>query len=56
MIEIEFYGAGQGSTKFYEMTDWCKENLYEPNWHAEFPFIFFNDEQEYVWFMMRWSI
>ena len=56
----EFYGAAQGTQRFYEMTDWCREHLYhgghyEPNWSAEFPFITFYDEKEYTLFLLRWS-
>jgi hypothetical protein len=60
MREYSFYGAGQGSDKFYEMTTWCSENLYhggyyEPNWWYEYPFIFFSDEKEYMLFLLRWQ-
>lgn len=48
----EFYAAAQGSAKFYEITDWCSENL--RHWEYEFPFIFFHDDQEYEWFVLRW--
>ena len=43
-----------------EKIAWCVLNLYhgghyEPKWHTQYPFIVFNDEQEYAWFMLRWS-
>ena len=59
MTTYSFYAAAQGSGCFYEMTDWCRENLYhggyyEPNWYFEFPFIYFKDKREYSWFLLRW--
>ena len=55
-----FYAAAQGRNRFDQMTDWCYKNLYhggyyEPNWHAEFPYIYFTDEQEFTWFNLRWA-
>jgi hypothetical protein len=43
-----------------EMVTWCQENLYhgghyEPNWHAQYPTFYFQDEQEYTLFLLRWS-
>ena len=45
---------------WYEKVDWCKDNLYhggnyDPKWFTKYPFIVFEDEQEYAWFMLRWS-
>lgn len=49
-----------GANYWKEKVDWCKENLYhgghyEPKWHTQYPFIVFEDESEYAWFMLRWS-
>lgn len=49
-----------GSGAWDEKIKWCMENLYhgghyEPNWRSQYPYIFFEDEQEYTWFMLRWS-
>ena len=43
-----------------EKVKWCKENLYhgghyEPNWYLRYPWIEFDDEKEYAWFVLRWS-
>ena len=48
------------ASQWTEMVNWCKENLYhgghyEPKWHTQYPFIVFEDEQEYIWFTLRWS-
>lgn len=43
-----------------EKVDWCYKNLYhgghyEPTWRTEYPFIYFDDEQEYVAFLLRFG-
>ena len=48
------------AVNWHEMIAWCSENLYhggyyEPKWYRKYPFIVFEDEQEYAWFMLRWS-
>jgi len=42
-----------------EKVAWCEENLYhgghyEPNWYLRYPWIEFDNEQDYVWFTLRW--
>ena len=49
-----------GSGQWDEKVQWCRENLYhgghyEPNWRILYPYIEFDNEKEYVWFMLRWS-
>ena len=50
-----------GRAPWSEIIDWCCENLwhgghYEPNWHASvFETIYFTDEKEYVFFLLRWA-
>ena len=55
-----YFAAGDGSGAWDEKIKWCQENLYhgghyEPKWCSQYPYIFFEDEQEYAWFMLRWS-
>jgi hypothetical protein len=43
-----------------EMEKWCKENLYhggyyEPKWCYHNNQFIFEDEQEYIWFKLRWE-
>ena len=61
MIETKttyrYYAAGGN---WEEKLNWCQENLYhgghyEPKWRTQYPFIVFEDEKEYIWFMLRWS-
>jgi hypothetical protein len=45
---------------FEEKVNWCKKNLYhgghyEPKWQVKYPYIWFNDEKEYVLFLLRWA-
>ena len=60
MTEYRHYGAAQGPDRFYEMKDWCIQNLYHgdyygQNWHFDFPFIYFRDEKAYALFLLRWQ-
>ena len=50
----------QERDKWQEMITWCCTNLYhggyyEPKWSTQYPFIVFEDEKEYAWFMLRWG-
>jgi len=43
-----------------EMEKWCSSNLYhggyyEPLWHYDNNNFIFEDEQEYMWFKLRWE-
>lgn len=49
----------KGNTAWDEITQWCMQYLYhgghyEPNWWADYPFIYFTDEKEYMLFTLRW--
>jgi hypothetical protein len=60
MTQYAFYGAAQGTKRYFEMLDWCRDTLYhggyyEPKWSHCFPYIFFQDEKEYSLFLLRWS-
>lgn len=55
-----YLAAGGGSDTYAAKIKWCEENLYhgghyEPKWRTQYPFIVFEDEKEYIWFMLRWS-
>ena len=46
--------------RWAEMIAWCQNHLYhgghyEPNWHAQYPTFYFNDEKEYIMFLLRWE-
>ena len=46
--------------RWAEMIRWCEDNLYhgghyEPNWHAQYPTFYFQDEREYTLFLLRWA-
>jgi hypothetical protein len=46
--------------RWAEMIQWCQDNLYhggyyEPNWTAQYPTFYFDDEKEYMLFLLRWS-
>ncbi len=46
--------------RWAEMIQWCRDNLYhgghyEPNWFAQYPTFYFDDEQEYLMFVLRWG-
>lgn len=43
-----------------ERVMWCANTLhhgghYEPNWYIQYPYLVFEDEQEYAWYMLRWG-
>ena len=49
-----------GVAPWAEIVQWCIENLYhgghyEPKWHTGPETIYFSDEKEYAWFLLRWS-
>ena len=42
------------------MIQWCHDNLYhgghyEPKWYAQYPTFYFEDEQEYLLFVLKWG-
>lgn len=48
------------ASNWHEAVAWCQETLYhgghyEPKWHVQYPFIVFEDEQEYSMFLLRWT-
>lgn len=60
MIEAKKVHRVVASGQWQEMVDWCYSNLYhgghyEPKWHTQYPFIVFEDEGEYAWFLLRWQ-
>ena len=59
-MEIKLVHRYMAAGQWDEMINWCRENLYpgghyEPNWHMAYPFIEFDDEQEYVAFLLRFG-
>lgn len=49
-----------GVATWHEIIRWCTDNLYhgghyEPNWWSKYETIYFKDEKEYAWFLLRWS-
>ena len=50
-----------GVAPWQEIVVWCMDNLYhgghyEPNWFTNNrETIYFTDEKEYAWFLLRWS-
>ena len=49
------YGGAKGSEHFYEMVDWCRDNLQKGWWSDQFPFITFEREKDYMHFLLVWS-
>lgn len=46
--------------RWAEMIQWCQDHLYhggyyEPNWTAQYPTFYFDDEKEYMLFLLRWT-
>jgi hypothetical protein len=59
MIEDETVYRNMAAGAWEEKVKWCEENLYhgghyEPNWYLRYPWIEFDNEQDYVWFTLRW--
>lgn len=53
-------GPFDNNAQWARMIEWCQENLYhggyyEPNWMAQYPTFYFDDEREYTAFLLRWS-
>ena len=49
-----------GVASWLDIIDWCLDNLYhgghyEPNWWSKYETIYFKDEKEYAWFLLRWQ-
>jgi hypothetical protein len=47
---------------FHDMYLWCCKNLGEeyfygdqPTWHHRYPSFYFVNEQDYIFFLLRWS-
>jgi hypothetical protein len=60
MIEVKRVYRYMAASQWHDMVKWCSENLYhgghyEPSWDKQYPFIVFDDEQEYAWFLLRWG-
>jgi len=59
-MEIKTIYRHQAANDWDEKVKWCQENLYhggyyEPKWYLRYPWIEFDDEQEYIWFTLRWT-
>lgn len=59
-MEIKLVHRHMAAGAWDEKVDWCRENLYhggnyEPRWYMAYPFIVFEDEQEYVAFLLRFD-
>jgi hypothetical protein len=59
MIEDKTVYRNMAAGNWDEKVAWCEENLYhgghyEPSWYLRYPWIEFDDEQEYAWFCLRW--
>lgn len=59
-MEIKLIYRDLAAGAWDEKIAWCRDNLYhgghyEPKWHMHYPFIEFEDEQEYVAFLLRFG-
>lgn len=60
IIEVKKTYRHLAAGQWKEKVKWCREHLYhgghyEPKWGTQYPFIVFEDEQEYIWFVLRWG-
>ena len=60
MMETRTTYRDVAAGEWQEKVTWGYENLYpgghyEPKWYTNYPFIVFEDEKEYAWFLLRWS-
>jgi hypothetical protein len=44
-----------GVALWKEIITWCKDNLNRNNWVEAQDHIYFYDDGEYAWFLLRWS-
>lgn len=59
-MEVRLIHRYMAAGNWEEMIAWCNENLYhgghyEPKWRIAYPFIEFEDEKEYVAFVLRFG-
>lgn len=63
-MKYTFNVFGLSDTKIEEMYEWCRVNLYhgehffyEPSWYFDDSdyYFEFTDEQEFIWFKLRWA-
>jgi len=59
-IDNLYRARGRGS--WYEMVSWCQTNLWpeiydgcKPTWYPEYPFFYFENEEDCILFTLRWS-
>ena len=55
MLGIYFYDIPFETSNAYEMYKWCEENFGEDNIRILYRTIYFNKQEHYNWFMLRWS-
>jgi hypothetical protein len=58
--EVAVFYRDMAAGAWDEKADWCKENLYhgghyEPGWYLRYPWIEFDNEDEYFMFKLRWG-
>ena len=55
MLSIYSYDLPYEASNAYEMYKWCEENFGKDNIRILYTTIYFNKQEHYNWFMLRWS-
>ena len=55
MTDVTYTWQYNGKETFSEVTHWCMVNLDNRTWLHDWETIYFQDEQAYLLFMLRWA-
>lgn len=55
MEEVKIVYRNMAAVTWKEKLKWCEENLSESSYYLRYPWIEFDNEKDYSWFVLRWS-